>query len=297
MQNKKKSTAGLIAFIAGIAGTVFAILTMNRGRSELGYRYRMFDGWDWNPRITTEEILTIAILVIYISLFITGAVLLLTHIKENSLKRNARQTQRIIIECAVMIAVAVVLSIYTKIWRAPLGGSVTLFSMVPLIIIALRHGALWGYAATFVFSASYWLFHGIGQIVGISTYVFVMSTLVDYIVAYTLIGTAGFFKPFVDKSETKRSKIIFTAAATLTACFLRFAAHVAVGAVVWYEITKEWMASDPAHIVHTAGMWVYSIVYNLYYMLPETIITLVAAPAVVTILSAVGKSSRKPADG
>jgi len=279
MQNQKKLIPGAILLIAGIIGAVCAILMMNDGNNRTPrLRYR-------HP-LSSEEFLTVALLVLSVALFIAGAIFLLIFIKSNAVKRNSEQNLRIIIECAVMISVAVVLSMYTKIWRAPLGGSVTLFSMVPLIIIALRHGVRWGYATAFVYSSAYWLFYGIGQIIGISTHVFVMSTLVDYIIAYTLIGTAGFFKIFVDKSETKRKKIIFTSIATLIVCFLRFIAHVIVGATVWYELTKGW-ESDTGHLVHTAGMWVYSILYNIQYMLPETIITLVAAPAVVTILSAV----------
>jgi len=282
MQNQNKLIAGLISLIAGITGTVCAILIMNHGNNRVPrLRYR-------HP-LSAEEFLTVAMLILYIGLFIAGAVLILTVLKSKPVQKNSQQNLRIIIECAVMIAAAVVLSMYTKIWKAPLGGSVTLFSMVPMIIIALRHGVLWGYAAAFVYSASYWLFYGIGQIAGISTQVFVMSSLVDYILAYTLIGTAGFFKIFVDKSDTKPKKIVFTSIATLLVCLLRFAAHVTVGAVVWYEITKE---NNWNEYVHTAGMWVYSIIYNIQYMLPETIITLVAAPAVVTILSAVNKQDR-----
>ena len=208
-------------------------------------------------------------------------------------RQKSKINLRILAECAVMVGVAVVLSIYAKIWEAPLGGSVTLFSMAPLIIIGLRHGALWGYACSFIYSALYLLFYGIGQIIGISLYVFVMSSLIDYILAYTLIGTAGFFKIFIDKSKTKRVKIIFAAAATLTACILRFISHVWVGATVWYELTKGWYADDPGHYVHTVGMWTYSFIYNLQYMLPETVITLVAAPAVVTILSVINKQKNE----
>jgi len=204
--------------------------------------------------------------------------------------QKSQKNLRILVECAFMIALSVVLSVYTKIYEAPLGGSVTLFSMVPIIIIGLRHGVLWGYSCAFVYSSSYWLFYGIGQISGISAYVFVMSSLIDYILAYTLIGTAGFFKIFIDKSETKRKKIIFALTATLIVCILRFIAHVVVGATVWYEITK---ANNWNEYVNTVGAWTYSTVYNLQYMIPETIITLVAAPAVVTILSVINKQREK----
>ena len=49
---------------------------------------------------------------------------------------------RIMVESAVLIAASVILS-FIKIYEAPLGGSVTLFSMVPLMIISIRHGLGW----------------------------------------------------------------------------------------------------------------------------------------------------------
>ena len=51
--------------------------------------------------------------------------------------------------------------------------------------------------------------------------------------------------------------------------------------MVWYAITKEQQWND---YVSTVGMWTYSTVYNLQYMVPETIIALIAAPAEVAVL-------------
>ena len=42
-------------------------------------------------------------------------------------------------ECAIMIALAAVLS-FVKILELPYGGSVTAFSIVPIVIISYRHG-------------------------------------------------------------------------------------------------------------------------------------------------------------
>jgi len=197
---------------------------------------------------------------------------------------------KIMAEAAVMVSLALVLSIFTTVYSAPLGGSVTLFGMVPIIIIGLRHGVSWGFATAFVFASSYFLLSGVGRLGswGISPYAFVMSSLFDYIIAYTLLGTAGFFKIFIDKSETKRNKIIFASIAVILACLLRFAAHVIVGAVVWYELTKYIWVADPydPHLVNSVGMWVYSLIYNAQYMVFETLLTVAAVPAVVTILSA-----------
>ena len=208
-------------------------------------------------------------------------------------RKIRKKNLTILVECAVMVGLAVVLS-YFKIWEAPLGGSVTLFSMVPLIIIGLRRGPLWGLAASFVYSTTYFIMDGGAAklsgwgVAGAKN--MILCVLLDYIVAYTVLGMAGFFKPALDKSSGRGKKIIITSAATLSVCVLRYISHVVVGAVLWYSITKAGNWND---YVHTVGAWMYSIVYNLQYMLPETVITLVAAPAVVTVLAAVNRQREK----
>ena len=46
---------------------------------------------------------------------------------------------RTIVECALMIAVGTVLA-QIKIFEMPFGGSVTLVSMLPFILVSFRHG-------------------------------------------------------------------------------------------------------------------------------------------------------------
>jgi thiamine transporter len=158
--------------------------------------------------------------------------------------------------------------------------------MVPIIIIGLRHGPVWGLSTAFVYSMVQFMFDA-AKLSGwgvIGAKNMIMCSLLDYIVAFTILGAAGFFKSAVDKTPARGKKIVFATVASLAVCVLRYISHVFVGAVVWYEITK---AGNWNEYVHTVGAWLYSIVYNLQYMLPETIITLIAAPAVVTILSVV----------
>jgi len=189
----------------------------------------------------------------------------------------------ILVECAIMIAAASVLSVFI-IYEAPLGGSVTLFSMVPLILIALRHGVIWGSCSAFVYSIVQ-LILGLGTIAYVPTAQgVVLCLLFDYIIAFTVIGTAGFYR-YTKASRTNiYIKVIL---AVLTACILRFISHLISGAVVWYEITKVGQWND---IVNQFGMWTYSAIYNLQYMLPETIITLAAVPAIIAVIKAVSKS-------
>ncbi|MFR9067338.1 MAG: energy-coupled thiamine transporter ThiT [Faecalibacterium prausnitzii] len=50
---------------------------------------------------------------------------------------------RILVECALMIAIGTVLS-NIKFFTMPNGGSITLLSMLPFVLVSFRHGAKWG---------------------------------------------------------------------------------------------------------------------------------------------------------
>lgn len=67
------------------------------------------------------------------------------------MKTNNKKNALVMCECAIMIAVAAVLS-FVKILELPYGGSVTAFSIVPIVIISYRHGVKWGLLSGFVFS-------------------------------------------------------------------------------------------------------------------------------------------------
>ncbi len=195
---------------------------------------------------------------------------------------------RVLVECAVMVALASALSML-KIYDAPLGGSVTLFSMAPLIAVAFRQGPRWGFAASFVYSIIQLLL-GLGSVSYVPTARgIVLCILLDYIIPFTLIGVAGFFRPASDgaaKSVSNSKRLVLVAAAALTVCVLRFISHLLSGAVVWYEITK---AGQWNELVMKTGMWTYSAIYNASYMIPETLITLVASPAIAFVLASVGR--------
>ena len=57
-----------------------------------------------------------------------------------------RLNVRALTECSVMIALSVVLG-FIKVADMPYGGSVTLASMLPIVIVAFRHGIGWGMGA------------------------------------------------------------------------------------------------------------------------------------------------------
>lgn len=64
------------------------------------------------------------------------------------MSKTASKT-RILVECALMIALGTVLA-NIKIFELANGGSITLFSMVPFILVSFRHGVKWGLFTGFV---------------------------------------------------------------------------------------------------------------------------------------------------
>ncbi len=61
------------------------------------------------------------------------------------MKRKAVTTILTLVECALMIAMATVLSMF-KLFTLPQGGSVTIASMVPLVLVSYRHASNGGSA-------------------------------------------------------------------------------------------------------------------------------------------------------
>ena len=88
-------------------------------------------------------------------------------------------------ECGVMIALATVLS-FIEIQLGANGGSIN-FTMLPLLILAYRHGAIWGISSGLVFGFIKCL---IGGGIGWG----LPSVLLDYVLAYGAVGIAGLFK-------------------------------------------------------------------------------------------------------
>lgn len=173
-------------------------------------------------------------------------------------------------ETAVFIALAVALSM-VKIIKLPLGGSVTLVSMLPICILSFRYGVKWGFFSSFIYSL-FQLMLGIttdGLLGwGLTPVMLVGCILFDYIVAFTVLGIAGIFKK---KGEAG----LYTG---LTVAFLlRLVSHVASGYLIFsyldqWEIFGSTFENAPL---------LYSICYNGTFMLPELVITIAAVVALM----------------
>ena len=170
------------------------------------------------------------------------------------MKTNNKKNALVMCECAIMIALAAVLS-FVKILELPYGGSVTAFSIVPIVIISYRHGVKWG----FVFSIIQ-LIQGASNLSYATSFLAAVTIILfDYVIAFTVIGLAGFL----------RNKVSNPSAAAVTGtvgvCALRYICHVISGCTVWAGVS----------IPSTDGL-LYSLSYNATYMIPETIINAAA---------------------
>lgn len=199
---------------------------------------------------------------------------------------NKSTRTRIIAECAIMIALATVLS-FCKIWDSPYGGSVTILSMAPIILLSMRRGVKVGLLAGFA--------HGLIQLLlGLHTVAYVptpggiaLCILLDYLLPFTLLGLGGIFRNMSFTASRKTNLVVAAILGTLLVTLLRFACHILSGAVIWYALDLQWYADDPNHIVNRYGPWMFSVIYNGIYMIPEIVATTVGTPILARALERV----------
>lgn len=156
---------------------------------------------------------------------------------------------------AMLIALGTALSLI-KVWQMPLGGSITLLSMLPIAIISIEYGVGWGLAGAFIYSLVQ-MFLDLGAVLswGLSPVAIVGTILLDYVLAYTSIGLSGLFR---------RKGIAGICAGVFIALFLRFVFHLISGTVIF----GIWMPEG------WANPFIYSVCYNGLYMLPELVLTM-----------------------
>ncbi len=178
-----------------------------------------------------------------------------------------RTTAHRLTESAVMLAFAAVLSIL-KILDMPYGGSVTAFSMLPLLIIAYRYGTRWGILTAFTYGIIQLLL-GMDNLSYATSFGAVVAIIVfDYLAAFVVLGLGGLFR------GNSLSQGTSLALASVVTGILRYLCHTAAGCTVWAGLS-----------VPTAEAAIFSLSYNATYMLPEIVILVLGAVYVSRLLS------------
>ena len=190
-------------------------------------------------------------------------------------------------ESGIFISLATVLSML-KIFEFSFGGSITVLSMLPIVLLSYRHGIRWGLSCGFAYSIiqillgvntiSVFVLPGESQMIWWRV---VLMCLLDYILAYTALGFGGLFR-----KQKSKAALPLGAALALFACYLF---HVLSGAL-FFGSYAEWFFADAFvtsasefilnNFTGTVLYIVYSLIYNGCYMLPEIVLTTIGAAAI-----------------
>ena len=176
----------------------------------------------------------------------------------------------------VLIALGTALS-FVKVFDLPYGGSITLCSMLPVMLFSYRAGIKWGLGAGFTFSVLQLLF-GLDALKGISGATVVGSIFLDYLLAFTVLGLAGMFR-----GRIKNHPAAFTLGC-LVAGLLRYVCSFLSGWILWGEFADVNFSPVLAGMSGQQLACFYSLVYNGSYMIPEILVTCVAAFVVLQFL-------------
>ena len=211
---------------------------------------------------------------------------------------NQQKTRRLTTS-AIMLALATVLAIvcaYVPFLNLPFGGGFTIASMLPIVIVAYMYGTRWGLFTAGCYSVIQIIlsltqgasgtvmalfmpasddFMGYGAAVAI--------IIIDYIVAYTVLGLGGLFRNKI------KNKTVSLVVGVVFALALRYVAHIVSG-YIFYGAWAEWFFTQDGfyavggfildHFSGNALSLIYSAFYNGLFMIPEIIITAIAAAAV-----------------
>jgi thiamine transporter len=175
---------------------------------------------------------------------------------------NAFRDPKVLAEAALAVALAFVLGLIT-VFRMPFGGKISL-EMVPLILLALRQGPWVGIVA----GAAYGLLDLVIEPFALHP----VQVLLDYPLAFGVLGLAGFFEP------TVRGAVL----GTVVAVMARFLCHFVSGIVFFASYApKGW------------NPYLYSAAYNLAYLVPSLLVALIAVVVLLRTLEGAQPSPRQ----
>ena len=139
--------------------------------------------------------------------------------------KQTMRTRRMV-EASLLVALATVLSIL-KIAELPYGGSITLASMFPILLLSYRHGVRWGLGGGIVYGVLQQLL-GLNNLSYFTTWQSIVAIIfLDYIIAFTAVGLGGIFR------RALKNQALSLATGAAFVCVLRYLCHVISGATVW----------------------------------------------------------------
>ena len=202
-----------------------------------------------------------AVLIAIVVILVVGIAILFALIDRK--QHTGRAHTMSVVYAAVCIALAFGLS-YVKMYDAPYGGSVTLFSLLPIALYSymfgIRKGVLCG------------LVYGMLNSVQDPWIVNPLQFILDYPLAFTMVGLCGgLFRKVFDRLKAIPDVVRDGNALSLgilCGVTLRYFCHVVSGAVYFGEYAADYGFGNE---------WTYSFVYNALYVFPDGAICVLGA--------------------
>ncbi len=180
----------------------------------------------------------VAIVILFLVAFVIGT-------------RKAVFSTKKITVIALAIALTTTLS-FLK-FSLPFGGSITVFSLVPVIIVSYYYGFYYGLFTGFI--------TGLLQFITSPYILTPLTFFLDYIFAFSAICFAGVFKKVVKNAS------ISISLGSITFYLVRYVMHVLSGIIYF---TEGWVTEG----FPTSSALVYSLCYNAVFIFPDMLIAL-----------------------
>ena len=217
---------------------------------------------------------------------------------------KSQQTTRRLVTSAMLIAVASVLALVSEFipfLQLRFGGTLTLASMLPIILISYMYGLKWGLGSAAVYAVIQ-IFMGFKTVAALFTpdsdsymalWMAICVVLLDYFLAYTSLGLGGIF-------ARKKGGCLRLVLGGVVAQVICYAVHVLSG-FLFYGAWADWFFTESAAKDLAISGWImehlsgrglallYSLIYNALYMLPEIVLT-AAVAALIYRIPAVSKN-------
>lgn len=166
------------------------------------------------------------------------------------------------LKCTMFVSLCIILG-KVFVFKMPFGGSINL-SPIPIVLSSIMFGPLWGAYTGFTYSIVK-IILGFQVPPVVNPISIIGVAMLDYVIPYTALG--GLSSTFKFKGKTS---MYLSALPTMT---VRLLSTSISGVIIWKSL-----------LFTEVNVFVYSLVYNATYVIPETIIYLILCPIILDFL-------------
>jgi len=177
--------------------------------------------------------------------------------KSSFVPSSGKVSVKAVAESAILVALAFILSTFA-VFKMPSGGSVTIGSMIPIMLVSLKYPFGWSLTVAMCYSVLQMLQQFYAPPTDTLIY-YALMIILDYIAAFSVLCLAGPIVNILGEKIALRTRLMI---ATVVCFGLRFICHFVSGIIIWGVYAPK---GQP--------IWLYSLIYNGTYMGLEAVIS------------------------